>query len=168
MGSICYSWGMGSRTLKRLAFSVIPVFAAAFVGSVATADAVKSWYPSLIKPPFNPPSWLFGPVWTLLYVMMAAAFYLVLSAKATKPEKREAVLVFCAQLVFNSLWSILFFGLRNPVIAFGEIVALWSLILVTILRFSRIDRRAAALLLPYLAWVSFAAVLNGSLAVLNS
>lgn len=141
---------------------------AGIIGALFTARSVQTWYTTLQKPSFNPPSWLFGPVWTVLYLLMGIAAYLVWAKGWTVPGVKTALFVFALQLVLNSLWSILFFGVRQPGWAFMEIVVLWAAIAVTIVLFWNISRTAAFLLVPYILWVSFAAVLNYSLWRLNS
>lgn len=136
------------------------------VGGVVTAGAVRTWYPNLRKPSWNPPSRLFGPVWSVLYLMMAVAAWLIWRARDVG-DVTNALGLFGAQLAFNLSWSVIFFGLRKPGWALGEIVLLWLLIAATILTFSMHDPIAAALLLPYLAWVTFAAVLNNAIFRLN-
>lgn len=158
--------------MKRVQFSTlvfalsISLFAGA-LGSLATFPAIPTWYAHLNKPSFTPPNWLFGPVWTILYLLMGISFYLIKVTKVKKMQRIEAVQFYISQLVFNMIWSIMFFGLHTPAAAFGTIVALWLLILFTIIRFFAIKKTAAYLLLPYIAWVSFAAVLNFSIALLN-
>jgi translocator protein len=143
-----------------------------FLSGFATQSSVKTWFPTLIKPFFNPPSWLFAPVWTLLYILMGYSFAIVWSKKVESRKSKKmiktAMLLFAVQLVLNALWSILFFGLQNPFLALIEILLLWLMIYETILFFNKIDNFAAKLLLPYLAWVSFATLLNGSIWYLNS
>ena len=124
------------------------------------------WYAQLKKPSWNPPGWIFGPVWTALYTMMAVAAWLVWR-RGGWAVQRKALVWFLVQLVLNALWSPLFFGWKNPGLAFAEIVLLWLAILGTLLAFWKAHRAAGALLLPYLAWVSFAAVLNFTLWQLN-
>lgn len=124
------------------------------------------WYAALAKPPWNPPSWIFGPVWTVLYAMMAVAAWLVWQRGGWAVQGRPLKL-FLVQLGLNGLWSPIFFGLHEPGVAFAEIILLWLAILVTLVSFWRVHRSAAWLLVPYLAWVSFAAVLNGTLWRLN-
>lgn len=141
-------------------------FLAAGIGSAATTPQVPDWYATLEKPSFNPPAWVFGPVWTILYLMMAVAAWLVWRIGGWRPVAL-ALVVFCAQLALNTLWSILFFGLQSPTVAAVEIVVLWLAILATILLFWKHQPVAALLLAPYLAWVSFAAVLNFSIAAMN-
>jgi translocator protein len=124
------------------------------------------WYDSLIKPSFNPPAWVFAPVWTALYVLMGVAAWLVWKESGFAGA-RAALVLFLVQLVLNGLWSYLFFGLHSPFAAFLEIVVLWALILLTTVLFWRVRPLAGIMMLPYIAWVSFASVLNYSLWQLN-
>ncbi|MCJ7680527.1 MAG: tryptophan-rich sensory protein [Candidatus Aminicenantes bacterium] len=141
---------------------------AGIIGSVFTARSVQTWYTTLQKPSFNPPSWLFGPVWAVLYLLMGIAAYLVWSRGWSTPGIKTALAVFAVQLILNTAWSILFFGLKNPASAFVEIIFLWAAIALTIFLFSNISRTAALLLVPYILWVSFASVLNYFLWRLNT
>lgn len=125
-----------------------------------TAQSVITWFPTLVKPWFNPPPWIFAPVWTSLYMMMAVAAWLVWL-------RNGSLVLFYVQLALNFAWSLLFFGLHSPALALVDIVALWIAILMTLLAFWKIDGRAGLLLVPYLAWVSFASVLNASIWWLN-
>ena len=125
-----------------------------------TSQSVLTWFPTLVKPSFNPPAWLFAPVWTTLYIMMAVAAWLVWLRKGS-------LVLFFVQLALNFAWSLLFFGLHSPALALLDIVALWIAILLTLIGFWKMDRRAGWLLVPYLAWVSFASVLNASIWWLN-
>lgn len=134
---------------------------AAGVGGAATASSVDGWYRTLDKPSFNPPGGVFGPVWTTLYAMMGVADFLV--SREGGEDARAARRVYRVQLVLNALWSVLFFGLRSPLAALVEIVFLWVAILLTIAAFWRVSRLAAALLVPYFLWTTFAAVLNGAI-----
>jgi translocator protein len=136
------------------------------IGGAITGLTVNDWYQELAKPPFNPPSWVFAPVWTALYVLMAVAAWRVW-LQADSAARRPALTVFAVQLCLNLLWSCLFFGLTSPGAALVEICALWAAIVVTIVRFKSVDVLAAWFLVPYLAWVSFAALLNGSIWWLN-
>jgi tryptophan-rich sensory protein len=145
-----------------LAVSVFACFAAAGLGSIATTSSIPTWYADLAKPAWTPPDWIFGPVWTLLYSMMAIAAWLVWRRTGLAGAKLPLGL-FAVQLVLNTLWSILFFGLRSPGGAMIEIVLLWAAILATLIAFWRRSRLAGGLLVPYLAWVSFAAVLNAAI-----
>jgi tryptophan-rich sensory protein len=149
---------------------IISIAAPLIVGGLsgyATAGGVATWYPTLTKPPFNPPAWVFGPVWTLLYIMMGIAAFLIWRRGLTTEGVRLALAAFVTQLALNGLWSILFFGMQAPGWALVEIILLWLAITATILLFWRVAPAAGMLLLPYLAWVSFATVLNASLWWLN-
>jgi tryptophan-rich sensory protein len=129
------------------------------LGSLATSTSVNSWYVELSKPSWTPPSWVFGPAWTILYIMMAIAAWLVWR-KGYTADVRFALTLFGVQLLVNGLWSYLFFGLRWPGGALVDIAVLWVAIAATAIAFSRVSQPAAWLLLPYLAWVSFAMALN--------
>lgn len=124
------------------------------------------WYAQLKKPAWNPPSWIFGPVWTALYFMMAVAAWLVWR-RGGFPAQRKALGFFLLQLLLNAAWSPLFFGLHNPALAFAEIVLLWLALVATLIAFWQAHRGAGVLLLPYLVWVTFAAVLNFTLWQIN-
>jgi len=154
------------KALGILVFVVICELAGV-IGSVATAPSIPGWFAGLAKPAFNPPNWVFAPVWTILYALMGLAAYLVYGKGPGERRVRRALAVFVLQLVLNVLWSVVFFGAHQILGAVVVIVILWVLILVTILLFSRISRAAAYLLVPYILWVSFAAVLNISFYVLN-
>ena len=134
------------------------------VSGVVTAGAVADWFPTLNKPFFNPPSWIFAPVWTLLYIMMAIAAWRVwLEGASSKP----ALNLFFIQLVLNFLWPLFFFGMHLPALALIDIIAMWIMIALTMRAFFKIAQPAGWLLVPYLAWVSFATVLNASIWWLN-
>jgi translocator protein len=150
------------RWFGLLLWMVLPLLAGAF-GSQFQPGA---WYAALEKPSWNPPSWVFGPVWTGLYLLMGLAAWLVWDRY--RSAARTALAVFVLQIVFNGLWSYLFFGLQSPALAFAGIVVLWVLIVATLVLFWRARTVAGVLLLPYLAWVSFAAALNFSIWQLNS
>jgi tryptophan-rich sensory protein len=152
----------GQKILGLLGWLLL-CFAAAAVGSLFMPG---EWYAALNKPAWNPPGWIFGPVWTALYAMMAVAAWLIWHRGGLAVQRRPLGL-FLAQLALNALWTPLFFGLRQPGLAFAEILLLWLAILATLLAFRPVSRAAAWLLVPYLAWVSFAAVLNGALWRLN-
>lgn len=146
--------------LFRFIVCILIAEGAGIIGSFATFSSVKTWYPQLIKPSFNPPSWIFGPVWTFLFFLMGIALYLVWT-------KKNKIFWFWIQLILNIVWSFLFFGLKNPWFAFFEIIILWFAIIKTILEFKKYNKTASYLLLPYLAWVSFASFLNLAIALLN-
>jgi tryptophan-rich sensory protein len=156
-----------SPNLSKLAICVGAVLAASAIGSFATVRAIPTWYKSLAKPSFNPPDWLFGPAWTVLYLLMAVAAWLVWKQGIGAPGVKLALAVFLVQLILNCLWSILFFGLRSPLAGLVDIVAMWLAILATIILFFRVSVPAGVLLLPYIAWVSFAALLNAAILRLN-
>lgn len=167
----------GRRRLGHLIALVLSVAAPLGLGAaggVITAGAIPGWYAELAKPAWDPPSWLFGPVWTTLYIAMGIAAWRVwrLSAAhdastALKVRVRSALLLYGVQLLINASWSPVFFGLKRVDIALIVIVLMLAAIVETVRRFNRLDRTAAALLLPYLAWVSFATVLNASIWLLN-
>ena len=154
-------------TALRLLISVALPLSVGGLSGIATARGVQDWYPTLAKPAFNPPDWVFGPVWTLLYLMMGVAAFLVWQRGWHEPAVRIALAVFLVQLALNGLWSVLFFGMQAPGLAFAEIVVLWLSIGATVVLFWRVVPIAGKILLPYAAWVGFAAVLNGSIWILN-
>lgn len=150
----------------RFVVALAAPLAVGLLSGLATARGVQEWYPGLAKPPFNPPDWVFGPVWTVLYLMMGVAAWLVWR-RADEARVGTPLVLFAAQLLLNGLWSVLFFGLRSPGVAAVEILLLWIAIVLTIRSFRRVSVPAALLLVPYWAWVSFAAVLNISIWMLN-
>jgi tryptophan-rich sensory protein len=154
-------------TLLKLAVSIGAAFAAAAIGSLATGSSVSTWYAALRKPAFAPPNWLFGPAWTVLYVAMAVAAWLVWKQGLGVPGVRLALGAYLLQLALNAAWSGLFFGLRSPLAGLLGIALLWLAILATVLFFFRVSASAGVLMLPYIAWVSFAAVLNAAILALN-
>jgi translocator protein len=158
---------MKSGDLPKLIISVLVCLGAGFIGSLATMKSIPTWYAGLNKPSFSPPNYLFGPVWTALYIMMAVAAFLVWRRAGESGPVSVALIVFAVQLVLNILWSVFFFGMRMPGLAFAEIVLLWLSILATIWLFGRTAPVAAWLMIPYVLWVTFAAVLNFSLWRLN-
>ena len=150
-----------------MVLSIGVCFLVAGIGSFFTTSAIDTWYTTLQKPFFNPPNWVFGPVWTLLYLLMGISLYLVWITKIGREKKQQAITFFFIQLALNVLWSILFFGLKSPSAAFVGIVLLWLAIFLTIKNFLKISRVAGWLLIPYIAWASFASVLNLSIIILN-
>lgn len=138
-----------------------------FVGSFFTVGSISGWYATLAKPWFNPPNWLFGPVWTILYILMGISLYLVVRNGLSDGIVRKAVIVYGAQLFINLLWSIVFFGWHSPGGAFITIIILFILIMATILTFWKINRNAAYLLIPYICWTGFAMLLNGAVMIIN-
>ena len=155
------------RDIGGLLLSVVICLSAGVIGSAPTMDDVNGWYTTIEKPFFTPPSWLFGPAWTVLYVLMGIAFWRVWRLAPAGEARNRALLLFGVQLVLNALWSLIFFQWRQPLLALVEIVALWIAIALTIRAFRPLDRAAAWLLAPYLAWVTFATALNAGMVVLN-
>lgn len=151
--------------IEKLIISILICLLAGFIGSYFTTPAITTWYATLQKPSFTPPDRVFLPVWTSLFIMMGLSLFLVWQ----KEEKKvTALYIFAAQLVLNILWSVAFFGLKSPLLGLIEIIILWIAILATILSFMKISRTAGYLLIPYILWVSFAAILNFSIWRLNS
>lgn len=155
-----------SNVLKLIIALIIPQIIG-IMGSLFTTPEIGTWYADLAKPSFNPPSWLFGPVWTALFILMGIASYLVWRKGLEKRENKSALLIFVFQLALNLFWSFIFFALHNPGVAFTEIISLWFAILATIIAFFQISKVAGYLLIPYILWVSFASVLNYSIWQLN-
>jgi len=181
---------MKYNDLLKLLASIIICELAGAVGAIFTVSSIGSWYKYLDKPSFSPPNWVFGPVWTALFILMGISLYLVWSQKfivkneiklegkkapsklsqkflSGKWQKENIILIFATQLILNVLWSVIFFGSRSPSVAFFELLMLWFAILFTIINFYRVSKAASWLLLPYILWVSFAGVLNYFLWVLN-
>jgi len=156
-----------SKGILKLIVSILICQGAGLVGSVFTSPAIPTWYATLQKPSFDPPNWVFAPVWILLFLLMGISLYLIWSKRLEDKKVKIAIVIFGSQLVLNILWSFLFFGFKSPLYAFIEIIILWLAILVTIISFYRISKTAAYLLLPYILWVSFASVLNFSIMILN-
>ncbi|MEM2121650.1 MAG: TspO/MBR family protein [Candidatus Woesearchaeota archaeon] len=134
-----------------------------------TSKSVNTWYPTLNKPFFNPPNYLFAPVWTTLFLLIGISFYFVWKKDFGKKRKTKflCLSIYFTQLFFNFLWSFLFFGLKNPLLAFVDIIFLWFLILTNIIVFYKINKISGYLLIPYLLWVSFATILNYYIIILN-
>lgn len=146
--------------------SILIAQAAGIIGSVFTAPNIEGWYAALAKPSWNPPNWVFGPVWITLYALMGIAAYLIWRQK-NAPGAKMALWAYGTQLALNALWSMLFFGLKNPGLAFFEIIVLLVSILIATKLFWKISPQAGALMIPYIAWVSFAAYLNFTIWQLN-
>lgn len=158
------------KSALKLLISIVICELAGAIGSIFTMPAIGGWYASLKKPDFNPPNWLFAPVWTILFLLMGISLFLVWQKRfsdKTGSHVRDADMAFGLQLLLNTWWSILFFGLKSPGIAFFEIIFLWLSIIITIIKFSKISKLAAWLLLPYILWVTFAGVLNYFLWMMN-
>jgi tryptophan-rich sensory protein len=155
------------KYLPALLFIGISFFAG-FVGSIFTTPAIPTWYASLVKPAFSPPNYVFGPVWSILFLLMGISAYLVWKEGFGKKKVKIALKIFFVQLALNTLWSILFFGLKSPMVSLAEIILLWVLIFITIKKFYEISKIAGSLLIPYILWVTFASILNLSIVLLNS
>lgn len=158
---------MMNPTLKLILSILLPLAVGATSGFF-TVTGVDSWYQTIQRPSWNPPNWIFGPVWTTLYLLMGIALFLVWRSDAAPADKRLALILFVVQLVLNFFWSIIFFGMQQPGWALLEMGALWLTIIATIFAFAPISRTAAWLLVPYICWVSFAFLLNGAIWRLNS
>jgi len=160
---------MKINNFLKLVIAVVACEVAGIIGSVFTMPSIPTWYAGLAKPALNPPAWVFGPVWTILFALMGISLFLIWKSisSVTQKERRVGIILFFVQLALNMLWSIIFFGLHNPGVAFVDIILLWLAILATIITFAKISKLAAWLLVPYILWVSFAAYLNFALWILN-
>ena len=158
---------MGIKRAVRALVFVVLVELVGVIGSIFTSPAIPTWYATLNKPSFNPPNWIFAPVWTLLYLSMGISAFLIWEKGINKKEVRIALLIFGSQLILNVLWSYLFFGLKSPSLAFVGIIVLWLAITATIYAFYKISKPAGLILIPYILWVTFAAFLNFSILILN-
>ncbi|XWN37989.1 MAG: TspO/MBR family protein [Balneola sp.] len=152
----------------KLPVSIAICLLIGFLSGISTSDSISGWYSTLEKPSFNPPNWIFGPVWTFLYILMGIALGKIWSSDISSKEKNKAIFVFGVQLLVNGMWSIFFFGMQNLLLAFIDIIILVILIVYTIKLFKPINRMSSWLLYPYLAWVSFATILNLSIILLNN
>lgn len=146
-------------------FAVLLCYLPGILGSAATVENMEPWYEGLNKPSFNPPDWIFGPVWTLLYTLMAFSLYFVMEKKT--PAAKRASVFFVIHLFVNAAWSFVFFGMHQISWALGVIAVMWMMILISMILNYRVNKVSAYLLLPYLLWVSFAGVLNWSVLALN-
>jgi tryptophan-rich sensory protein len=156
------------QRILRIAVVLMTCLVVGYLSGMVTRESITTWYPTLNKPFFNPPNWVFAPVWTVLYIMMGIAGGLVWNKQETDEKNvTTAFKYFIIQLALNAIWSLIFFNLHNPLLALIEIVLLWLMIYETYNQFKKIDSRAGMLLLPYLAWVSFATILNGAVWWLN-
>ncbi len=156
-----------SKYLKII-YCVAICLAVGYLSSNVTQSSIKTWYPTIEKPIFNPPNWVFAPVWTMLFIMMGIAAGMVwYKLESNKELVKKGLFFFTIQLLLNALWSYLFFGLNNILLALIEIILLWLIIYETYYIFKQIDKRAGYLLIPYLAWVGFASILTGSIYWLN-
>jgi tryptophan-rich sensory protein len=155
-----------NNTGKFIIAIAIPL-AVGFNSGFFTVTGTGSWYQTINKPSWNPPNWIFGPVWTMLYILMGIALFLVWKSGVQSPLKKAAITFFTIQMTLNFFWSLIFFNQHQIGWAFAEIIALWLMILLTIFAFARVNNTAAWLLVPYISWVSFAAILNYTIWNLN-
>lgn len=156
------------KTALKYFITIVLSLGVGYASSFATQSSIKTWYPTLEKPFFNPPNFVFAPVWTLLFVLMGISMGMVWSnSNVSKENIKKAWVIFSTQLVLNAAWSIIFFGLNNILLALIEIILLWFIIFENIKVFYAIEPKAGKLMFPYLAWVSFAAVLNAAILWLN-
>jgi len=151
----------------KLLISFLITFSAGAIGSLFTFQAIPTWYATLNKASFNPPSWLFGPAWTILYILISIALFLILNSNAENKNKKTALIIFGIQIFLNTAWSVIFFGLKSPLFALIEIVFLWIAILLNIIKFYKINKTSGLILIPYLAWVTFATLLTLFVVLLN-
>ena len=156
------------QKILKIILVVVVCVTIGYLSGMVTRDSIITWYPTLVKPIFNPPNWIFAPVWTLLYIVMAVAAGMVWTSNSDEQTVKKALGFFAIQFGLNALWSYLFFGLHNPFLALIEIFLLLLMIFETYVQFKKIDKLAGLLLVPYLAWVSFAMVLNFSIWWLNN
>jgi len=156
-----------TRSLGLLVLCIAVPLIIGIIGSVFTMPEVGNWYAGLNKPSFNPPAWIFGPVWTLLYILMGISLWLVIKDGMSSRPVQQAVALFAVQLGLNLAWSIIFFGMHLIAVAFIEILVLFVFIMATTLAFKRINPTAGWLFIPYICWTAFASVLTGTLWLLN-
>ena len=155
------------RYVFKLIISIVACQCASLIGSAFTTPAIPTWYAALQKPLFTPPNWLFAPAWITLYLLIGISASIVWRRGLGVPSVRTALIMFLIQLMLNSLWSVVFFGLQSPFNGVIVIAVLWFAIVLTIVKFFGISPLAGALLLPYIGWVTFAATLNISILMLN-
>ena len=157
---------MFKKSILPLLISILITLSAGFIGSFFTTSSITTWYAFINKPFFSPPNWLFAPVWTLLYILMGISAFLIWK-KRDNLKTKQAFIFYGIQLILNALWSIIFFGMHNPGLALLEIIILWLFILITLIKFYKINKIAGLLFIPYLLWVSFASILNYAIWMLN-
>lgn len=158
---------MNTRKILSLIVSLVLAYSTALIGSLFTAGAIATWYATLIKPELSPPNWLFAPVWTILYALMAVVAWRIYEKRKSNWHAHFLLWVYTVHLAVNAFWSIAFFGLHSPTLALAIIAVLWVLIAYLLVQFYRMDRLAGYLFVPYLLWVSFATYLNVSIVLLN-
>lgn len=158
---------MKINSFFKLIISISVTEIAGIIGSIFTISSIPTWYATLEKPVLNPPNWIFGPVWTILYALMGIALFLIWKKGLDRKGVKKSLYVFGIHLVLNTLWSIVFFGLQSPGLALLNIILLLGSIVLTMVLFYKISKAAMWLLVPYIIWVSFATYLNFSIWILN-
>ena len=151
----------------KLFFSIAICQAAGLIGTIFTVSSIQNWYKLLNQPSFQPPNWLFGPVWTILYTFMGISLYWIWIKGTKKKEVSQAIILFFIHLALNSSWSVIFFGIHNIFLALINIVVLWIFIVIVMVKFYKIDKKASYILIPYIVSVSFATVLNYNILLMN-
>lgn len=159
--------GTKTKEVFTLVICILVCQCAGFIGSLFTRPSISTWYATLDKPPFTPPNGIFSPVWITLFLLMGISLFLIWRRGFAESMVRVVIVFFGSQLIFNILWSILFFGFKSPLAGFIDIIVLWVAIALTIFYVFKVSKTAGVLLLPYFVWVSFAAVLNGFIWRLN-
>ncbi len=158
---------MKSIEIEKLPISIVICLTAGTLGSIFNVGSIDSWYAELAKPLLNPPNWVFGPVWTILYILIGISFYFIWRRGINDGDSIRAAILFFVQLILNILWSYIFFTLQSPFFALIEIILLNTFIIATMVAFYPISRKATWLLVPYLLWTSFATYLNFWIWILN-
>jgi tryptophan-rich sensory protein len=159
-----------SKNVLKFVISIIICESVGIIGSFSTFSSISNWFPTLVKPWFSPPSWLFGPVWIILYFLMGLSLYLVWNSKVELPKqkyRKQFFMIFGIQLILNALWSFLFFGLKSPISGLMDILFLDIAVAMTIIFAYRVSKYSAILLTPYMAWIAFATTINFEIVLLN-
>ena len=159
--------GKSKSPIWKLIIAILICESTGILSGLIANTGTNPWFNSLIKPSWNPPAFLFAPVWTLLYLLMGISLWLIWKSNKPAPKKNNAIILFASQLFLNFWWSIIFFKFHSPALALVNIILMLILIMLTIINFSRFSKPAAWLLVPYIAWVSFAAILNYNIWALN-
>ena len=157
---------MNKSQIVKLIFSLLLPLGLGSIAGLFTAEAVSEWYATLNRPSFNPPNWVFGPVWTTLYILLGFSFFLIWKQEASR-QRNQAIIIFLVQMALNFGWSFIFFYFNMISLALVEIVLLWISIVIMLFLFYKIKPAAAYMNIPYLIWVSFASILNTSYYLLN-
>jgi benzodiazapine receptor len=159
-----------SKNIFKFVISIIVCESVGIIGSFFTFSSVTNWFPMLVKPWFSPPSWLFGPVWIIMYFLMGLSLYIIWNSKAELSKqkyRKQFFILFGIQLILNALWSFLFFGLKTPIYGLIDILFIDIVVAMTIIYAYRVSKYAAILLAPYMVWITFATLLNFDIVLLN-